>query len=748
MPRVSQKKTRLTSPLDIADFIGMSPSWVKQNKKKNEITEKAFLRIAEACGYEDHRDLLAILGVSQERESTPCSPSPPALDRRKGFESFPTHPRGASLRGSNVVGAQGSSVMLTVPLPGLIGRDNERDAICAPVEFGARKLIIEGISGVGKSSLAKECIGELVRQNTYSRVIEISARETNLSLSSVLDEILVALRFPTYTQLSVSDRASRCADLLSAENTAILVDNFEDTKGSDRREILAFLGKLPKADTIITTRSYPGLTVEAGETFRFIHLNGLDFSDCNALLQSEANRLALNIDLSELSEEVEILHSITKGNPLALKFLVSQMRFSPYSLGDMIHEITSGEAEIFDFLFERSWKSLGEPEVDILMASGTFFPAPFGRDAIDAISDTKRKDTSLHLAVLIGHSFVERATPLYERHQRFTTHPLVAAFSEAKFTDREARERIAGRLYDHYLKILAHDDVTFWEGRASYDQLDADRPNIVFLSDWLIENDKRNEFAHLTKAMADLLYTRGFWGACIKYGKQAAIAASATNQDSLEAWIRIHMLGHLYTNRYDFSPALRELERAVELARAADDAPLLSVALRNLGRCFRKQNEAQRARSQYEESIKIAERLGLRRELALAVNELGKLERDSENERQALAEFERALGVLREGDSAIPAGIQCNIAGVAIDLEKLDLAESAAKKAFEFFEGVENMEGIASAKLRMARIAKLRCAPNASSLAAEARTYFQKLGMDRDVSAINAEFFEDDEAWG
>lgn len=73
VPRVSQKKKRLTSALDIADFIGMSPSWVKQNKKRNEITEKTFLRISEACGYDDHRELLAILGADNERESIPSS---------------------------------------------------------------------------------------------------------------------------------------------------------------------------------------------------------------------------------------------------------------------------------------------------------------------------------------------------------------------------------------------------------------------------------------------------------------------------------------------------------------------------------------------------------------------------------------------------------------------------------------------------------------------------------------------------
>ncbi len=291
---------------------------------------------------------------------------------------------------------------------------------------------------------------------------------------------------------------------------------------------------------------------------------------------------------------------------------------------------------------------------------------------------------------------MDRVTPVSTEIQRFTTHPLVAAFSERKFVDHEARERVADRLCDHYLDLLAHDDVTFWEGRASYDQLDADRPNIIFLADWMLSNTRQVRFALLTKAMADLLYTRGFWGACIKYGKEAAIAAQAANQKSLEAWIRIHMLGHLYTNRHDFSSALSELDLAVRLARETRDLPLLSVALRNLGRCFRKKNEAEKARVQYDESIRIAEDQGLQRELALAVNELGKLERDDDNQSQALVEFERALDVLQDKDSAISAGVHCNIGGVAIALGRLDLAESSAKRACAFFERVDNMEGMAS----------------------------------------------------
>ncbi|HAX84742.1 MAG TPA: hypothetical protein DCY91_00395, partial [Cyanobacteria bacterium UBA11370] len=77
----------------------------------------------------------------------------------------------------------------------------------------------------------------------------------------------------------------------------------------------------------------------------------------------------------------------------------------------------------------------------------------------------------------------------------------------------------------------------------------------------------------------------------------------------------------------------------------------------------------------------------------------------------------------------IYAGIVCNMAGVAVALGDLENARKYSLESLRFFSSIDNKEGIATTKWRLAEIELPQNPESALAFARDAYDIFSRLGM-------------------
>ena len=136
-----------------------------------------------------------------------------------------------------------SNLLASLPRrPYFVGRDEEIKTILQSLQPNSRTFIIgiEGIGGMGKSTLAIEISHRCIENDLFEAVIWISAKEAILTLHGIepvipeaktLSDILITiganLGNPTIGNLSIQDQIKRAYYLLSKRTTLLVLDNFE-----------------------------------------------------------------------------------------------------------------------------------------------------------------------------------------------------------------------------------------------------------------------------------------------------------------------------------------------------------------------------------------------------------------------------------------------------------------------------------------------------------------------------------------
>jgi LuxR family glucitol operon transcriptional activator len=223
---------------------------------------------------------------------------------------------------------------------------------------------VEGIGGVGKSTLAIEVSHLCIENNLFETVIWISAKEAILTLHGIepvipeaktLSDILITigtnLGNPTIGNLSIQDQIKRAYNLLSRQTTLLVLDNFESLSKNEQRDILDFLRRSPiTLKVVITSRE----RVSEGQIIR---LQGLSFEESHALLDWDAQQK--NIHLTK--DQSKYLVDLTGGLPLALLWVQGQIAVLGYSVTKVLDKLSlDADIPILQYCFNHSWNLLGQ----------------------------------------------------------------------------------------------------------------------------------------------------------------------------------------------------------------------------------------------------------------------------------------------------------------------------------------------------------------------------------------------------
>jgi tetratricopeptide (TPR) repeat protein len=497
--------------------------------------------------------------------------------------------------------AEKSSILASLPRrPYFVGREEEIRTILQSLQPNSRTFIIgiEGIGGVGKSTLATEVSYRCIENDLFESVIWISAKESILTLHGIepvipeaktLSDILItigtSLGNPTIGNLSIQDQIKRAYNLLARQTTLLVLDNFESLSKNEQRDILDFLRRSPiTLKVAITSRE----RVSEGQIIR---LQGLSFEESNALLEWDAQQK--NIHLTK--DQSKYLVELTGGLPLALLWVQGQIAVLGYSVTQVLDKLSlDTDIPILQYCFNHSWNLLRHNQEKKILFVLALQPEAVSRGALKEITGIDDGDAFDNaISDLLQLSLIDHETD----KDYFSILPLTRRFIRTQFAgDRKFIKQAELKIAQYYVKLLAQKS-GFKEWRG-YDDLLLDRNNILSVAQWCYKTvqRKQNSAASLpkqTRNIAEILVQIGIqfgsvlWQRAFWYDRMTLAHAALSAAKLLSDWKSVSTFARniswIYFYQGDYLRALRWSEESLLATTKTEDDLLIAAAKRALG---------------------------------------------------------------------------------------------------------------------------------------------------------------------
>lgn len=484
--------------------------------------------------------------------------------------------------------------------PYFVGRENELKAAIQSLQPNSRTFIIgiEGIGGVGKSTLAIELSHRCIEAELFESVIWISAKESILTLHGIepiipeaktLSDILItigtSLGNPTIGNLSIQDQIKRAYNLLARHTTLLVLDNFESLSKNEQSDILDFLRKSPiTLKIIITSRE----RVAEGQIIR---LQGLSFSESNALLEWDAQQK--NIQLT--TDQNKYLVDLTGGLPLALLWVHGQIAVLGYSVTQVLDKLSlDADIPILQYCFNHSWNLLRHNTENKLLYVLALQPEAVSRNALEEIAGIEDDDNfEIAISDLLQLTLIEREP----NRDYFSILPLTRRYIRTQFaSDRKYIKQAELRSAQYYVRLLAQKS-GFKEWRG-YDELLLDRNNILNAAQWCYKSIQKkatrsNSLTKQSRNVAEILVQIGIqfgsvlWQRAYWYDRLTLAHAALNAAKLLVDWKSVSTFARniswIYFYQGDYLRALHWAEEALAATTITEDQLLIAAAKRSLG---------------------------------------------------------------------------------------------------------------------------------------------------------------------
>ncbi len=484
--------------------------------------------------------------------------------------------------------------------PYFVGREEEIKTILQSLQPNSRTFIIgiEGIGGVGKSTLAIEVSYRCVENALFESVIWISAKEAVLTLHGIepiipeaksLSEILItigtSLGNPTIGNLSIQDQIKKAYNLLSRRTTLLVLDNFESLSKNEQRDILDFLRRSPiTLKVLVTSRE----RVTEGQIIR---LQGLSFEESNALLEWDAQQK--NIQLTQ--DQNKYLVDLTGGLPLALLWVQGQIAVLGYSVTQVLDKLSlDADIPILQYCFNHSWNLLRQSNEKKILFILALQPEAVAREALKEISDIDDDDSfDIAISDLLQLTLIEHEPD----KDYFSILPLTRRFIRTQFsTDRKFIKQAEFKTAHYYVKQLAQKS-GFREWRG-YEELLLDRNNILSVAQWCYKSIQKKQtrsgsLSKKTGSIAEILVQIGIqfgsvlWQRAYWYDRMTLAHAALKAAQLLSDWKSVSTFARniswIYFYQGDYLRALQWAEEALSATNKTEDELLIAAAKRSLG---------------------------------------------------------------------------------------------------------------------------------------------------------------------
>lgn len=255
----------------------------------------------------------------------------------------------------------------------LFGVDEHLETLVAQVNRDDTPWLIalEGIGGIGKTTLANALMGKLLHNLHWQEVAWITARQQifngggaikplakpALSTDALVDALVEQLlRTEIGTSvLSMEQKRNMLQSRLQAFPHLIVIDNLETLL--DIETLLGTLREWVNPTKFLLTSRVS--RYHETDIFHFT-VPALSRDDTLAMLRTEATNRNLP-DLANASDaDLDSIHETVGGNPLALRLVVGQIHI--HALGDVLADLRNAKGQtveqFYHFIYWKAWHNL------------------------------------------------------------------------------------------------------------------------------------------------------------------------------------------------------------------------------------------------------------------------------------------------------------------------------------------------------------------------------------------------------
>jgi DNA polymerase III delta prime subunit len=306
-------------------------------------------------------------------------------------------------------------------------------------------IALEGLGGIGKTSLADALARELARRVHFHEIGWVSARrrlfrmsgdvemltgQPDLTLAELVDRLIDQFELVGLGRRSDAEKLSGLRDFLRSQPCLVIIDNLETV--ADYGALAPQLRGLVNPSKFLITTRYSLRDLSGVYTLTMRHLSR---DDTLALIQHEAETRGLHELANAPERELEQIYEVTGGNPLTTKLIVGQIHTLSLPMALARFKAAKGKPveELLNFIYANAWQVLDQDSRQVLQAMLLVTEEGGRLEQIAATAELDRDDTATCLQRLATLSLVNVGGSLKER--RYSLHQLTQTFVAQRSSD-------------------------------------------------------------------------------------------------------------------------------------------------------------------------------------------------------------------------------------------------------------------------------------------------------------------------
>lgn len=351
-------------------------------------------------------------------------------------------------------------------------------------------ISIEGMAGVGKTTLAVEAAYKVLERGFFSAIVFSSAQSEQFlgahltrrfmaerNLQDILQVISRVLNRLDLLPSQLEAQIRSIYEMLAEQPTLLIIDNIESTQ--NHFETINFISNLPPTvKVIITSRVRLGIG-------QVIALKPFPFHESKELIYHQAKTQNLDIQDDQLCQ----IWQSTQGLPLAITYLVGSVANGGLDFPDVIPELANSDLALFCFAQSiNQLKSSPNSKAYPILLTLSLFVESASTIAIayiaQIVDQANLLDQGLHQ--LHQSSLVFGVAP-----ERYALHSLTREYVQLELKGQsQIAIDLRHRWQNWYLALLSPFKHKDWQDWHDYRDLDSEWKNIRNVMDWYITQEQ------------------------------------------------------------------------------------------------------------------------------------------------------------------------------------------------------------------------------------------------------------------